>query len=92
MEKIILMIGALLGFTILALVLLVNVQHGDSCAPANLTYAQRQMIAIEFMCGPGQHWKGMSAFCGAQILDDAAVKDSDGIISTDDEKDSKWWR
>lgn len=62
-----------------------------SCATEKLTYAQRQMIAIEFMCGPGQHWKGMSTFCGSQILDDAVVKDSDGSISADEEKDSKWW-
>jgi len=38
------------------------------------SYAERQRIAVEFMCGPGQHWKGMSMFCGAQVLDGAAAE------------------
>ena len=38
----------------------------------DLSYAERQRIAIEFMCSPGQHWKGMSMFCGAQVLDGSA--------------------
>jgi hypothetical protein len=34
-----------------------------------LDYTQRQIVAIDFMCNPKQHWKGMKSFCGEQVLD-----------------------
>jgi hypothetical protein len=29
-----------------------------------LDHARRQAIAIDFMCAPQQHWKGVKMFCG----------------------------
>jgi len=50
--------GMLIGFSI-----------GYAANHHRLSYAERQAIAIDFMCSPQQHWKGMKSFCGAQVLD-----------------------
>ena len=37
--------------------------------PVELTLVEKQRIAIEYMCSPGQSWKGMKYFCGSQVMD-----------------------
>lgn len=89
MKKIVLVLMLSIGVYCCITDLIGAVPHGESCPSVELTYAQRQMIAIDFMCGPGQHWKGMSAFCGAQILDGTVGGNSDGSV-LDAERSITW--
>ena len=31
---------------------------------AKLDEVSKQRIAVQVLCGPGSHWKGMQAYCG----------------------------
>lgn len=39
-----------------------------------LSAYERQVIAIEVLCGPAYHWKGTQVFCGQIVAD--SVKES----------------
>jgi hypothetical protein len=60
--------------TVLAIVLVVGILIGYAiCAtlnkPHELTEFEKQRIAVQVLCGPGSHWKGMEAYCGSLPAD-----------------------